>query len=144
MISLKDAVGVPDNKFRRAQAIAEVGQGLHLQHQLAIASALTAKNFKFARKVELDYLINQYKLKFVTIPAECDRRGMTIAYHTQRRDVLRVATAILHPTDQYDKIEGRFQAATYFASGNWITLHKPGTQGATEYLRDVFDLAATK
>lgn len=61
-------------------------------------------------------------------PKPPKRGRMTIAfapYQNNSRNIFAVSTAICHPDDEFDKLEGRARAGVNMAKGHHILLRKP-------------------
>ena len=108
--------------------------------QLVAANARVAA-MKAEQKFRKDWVANMVEdcgYRFVDFGSGFLVRPMTVCYIIQKKDVLHVSTAIMHPTDHYQPAEGRFQAATAMKHGHWITLRKPSDCTAKQYLIGVF------
>lgn len=62
----------------------------------------------------------------------------TLCYVVDRRDLMQVSTAILHPTDRYDKLSGQAVALSRFLAKECILLKKPSGVDAKTFLRTAF------
>jgi hypothetical protein len=137
--------GLTPYEMNAALAAMDAGKP-ETEHPKAIAArALSMKNKEalLARRAEMrkrtDYLVTAHHLKFVDITPHPGRisSGITIAYSGD--SVLKVSTAIRNPADQYNKLQGRYEAARARNDGHWIYLKKPKGFRTTEFLRIVFE-----
>lgn len=75
------------------------------------------------------------------MPGVLAREGrMTIAYVVHRRNVVLVATSICHPDDDFDKVQGRFQAAANLSEQRAVLIRVPVRKGSSikQALADMF------
>jgi len=83
-----------------------------------IVKAAQAQGVHFVEIHPIDYT-TPYPHK----PAKSGK--MTVAYRVDRRNVIAVSTALCHPGDDFDKLEGRARAAVNMAEGHTILLRAP-------------------
>jgi len=75
-------------------------------------------------------LLTDKGVRFVEVHGGYDENGtprnhMTLAYREDRRNVVYVATAIVHPNDKFNKAVGRYLAGMRLAGGHAIMLRRP-------------------
>ena len=112
--------------------------------------AIAALEVQLALRREQDYqklfieaLIRDCGYQFYEFRKTPTTRPLTLCFVVQKKDVIHVSTALMHPQDHYSKRVGRFKAATAMRHGHWITLRKPSNTSAIDYLRTVFGNANT-
>lgn len=105
----------------------------------AAANAKQAKAESRAQKLQaLATLTDSYHLKYIDLKPHPSMRTqvLTLAYNGGR--VIRVATTVLNPRDQFNKLDGRIAAANNFNMGHFVFLRRPAGIKVDQFLRAMF------
>lgn len=85
----------------------------------ALVAQANAEGVRFVEITPWNYITNK--------PAKEGR--MTIAYLVHHRNVVMVSTAICHPDDKFDKVQGRALAASNLMGQRAILMRVPVSKG---------------
>lgn len=107
------------------------------EHPKAVEAKQLAEHRRLIRAIEKDRIKlakEKFGVQFLNIGK------YTICYRVDRKNVIELSTAILHPNDRHDKITGQIVALERFAKEHRITLRIFDNLTPKEYLRFVFTL----
>lgn len=107
------------------------------EHPKAVEAKQRAEFRRLTRTIEKG-LINHAKRNFDVRFLNVGKH--TICYRVDRKDVIELSTAILHPNDRHDKHAGQMVALQRFAKKHRITLRVPKGLTPKEYLWLAFSL----
>lgn len=107
------------------------------EHPKAIEAKQRAEYRRLVRTVEkgrIKHAKQKFGVRFLNVGKH------TICYRVDRKDVIELSTAILHPNDRHDKHTGQMVALERFAKEHRITLRIPKGLTPKEYLQLAFSL----
>lgn len=105
-----------------------------------IQANLKKERLRF-KKWDTTGMVERHGLKFVHLPAENLKGGLTLAYTCPKRKgskIILVSVALCNASDTYNKVDGRYYSAKEYMEKRYIRVRVPKMFNAPELLANVF------